>query len=80
MSQLSKLKRLQFSKEYQDGRNTLSDTELDEMVEKYITKLVPYGHRIYMPDANYYWNALVTIKRENEIECEKFPSDSLSLS
>ncbi len=71
MSQLSKLKRLQFSKEYQDGRNTLSDTELDEMVEKYITKLVPYGHRIYMPDANYYWNALVTIKRENEIECEK---------
>lgn len=71
MSQLSKLKRLQFSKEYQDGRNTLSDTELDEMVEKYITKLVPYGHRIYMPDANYYWNALVTIKRENVIECEK---------
>ncbi len=68
MSQLAKLKRLQYSKEYQDARNTLSDTELDEMVEKYLTKLVPYGHRVYMPDATFYWNALLTIKNGEDIE------------
>lgn len=70
MSQLSKLKRLQFSKEYQDKRNTLSDTELDEMVEKYITKLVPYGHRIYMPDATFYWDAQLTVLKNDEVEQE----------
>ncbi len=67
LNQLGKLKRLQFSKEYQDERNTLTDTELDEMVEKYITKLVPYGHRIYMPDATFYWNAHLTVMQNNEV-------------
>ena len=66
MSQLAMLKRLQYSKEYQDERNTLNDTELDEMVEKYLTKLVPYGHRIYMPDATFYWNAKLNVVK-NEI-------------
>lgn len=69
ISQLSKLKRLQFSKEYQDERNTLTDTELDEMVEKYITKLVPYNHRIYMPDSTFYWNAQLTIMNGDKEEC-----------
>lgn len=68
ISQLSKLKRLQFSKEYQDDRNTLTDTELDEMVEKYITKLVPYNHRVYMPDSTFYWNAQLTIMKGDEVQ------------
>lgn len=71
ISQLSKLKRLQFSKEYQDDRNTLTDTELDEMVEKYITKLVPYNHRVYMPDSTFYWNAQLTITKGKEEQCKE---------
>lgn len=63
ISQLSKLKRLQFSREYKDERNTLKNQELDEMVDRYMTKLVPYSHRIYMPDAGFYWDADLTIKK-----------------
>lgn len=63
ISQLSKLKRLQFSREYKDERNTLKNQELDEMVDRYMTKLVPYSHRIYMPDADFYWDADLTIKK-----------------
>lgn len=63
ISQLSKLKRLQFSREYRDERDTLKNQELDEMVDRYMTKLVPYSHRIYMPDANFYWDADLTIQK-----------------
>lgn len=64
IDQLAKLKRLQFSREYRDEKS-LNDNELDEMVDRYITKLLPYNHRVYMPEATVYWDAELQIKGKN---------------
>ena len=73
INQLAKLKRLQYSTEYRDDNQTLNDKDLDEMVDRYITKLVPYNHRVYMPEATVYWDAELHIKQKDDF-CHKFES------
>lgn len=73
INQLAKLKRLQYSTEYRDDNQTLNDKDLDEMVDRYITKLVPYNHRVYMPESTVYWDAGLHINQKNT-SCYKFES------
>lgn len=73
INQLAKLKRLQYSTEYRDDKQTLNDKDLDEMVDRYITKLVPYNHRVYMPESTVYWDAGLHINQKNT-SCYKFES------
>lgn len=73
INQLAKLKRLQYSAEYRDDKQTLNDTDLDEMVDRYITKLVPYNHRVYMPESTVYWDSELYINLKNT-SCYKFES------
>lgn len=73
IDQLAKLKRLQYSTEYRDDKQTLNDKDLDEMVDRYITKLVPYNHRVYMPESTVYWDAGLHINQKNS-SCYKFES------
>lgn len=54
LNQLYQLKRRELVKQNYDTHNTVSLTEIDEMVEKYLTKLIPNNHRFYMPDGTYY--------------------------
>lgn len=71
LDQLAKLKRLQYSREYWDQKQTLNDKNLDEMVDRYITKLVPYNHRVYMPESTVYWDAGLHINHK-DIPCYQF--------
>lgn len=73
LDQLAKLKRLHYSREYSDTRQTLNDKDLDEMVDRYITKLVPYNHRVYMPESTFYWDAGLHINQKNN-SCYLFES------
>lgn len=73
LDQLAKLKRLQYSTEYWDSKQTLNDKDLDEMVDRYITKLVPYNHRVYMPESTVYWDAELHINQKNN-SCYQFES------
>ena len=73
LDQLAKLKRLHYSREYTDTRQTLNDKDLDEMVDRYITKLVPYNHRVYMPESTFYWDAGLHINQKNT-SCYQFES------
>ena len=73
LDQLTKLKRLQYSTEYWDAKQTLNDKDLDEMVDRYITKLVPYNHRVYMPESTVYWDAGLHINQKNS-SCYQFES------
>lgn len=73
LDQLAKLKRLQYSREYWDQKQTLNDKNLDEMVDRYITKLVPYNHRVYMPESTVYWDAGLHINHK-DIPCYQFES------
>lgn len=72
LDQLYQLKRRELVKQNYDAYNTVSLTEIDEMVEKYLTKLIPNNHRFYMPEGTYYWNKELVIK-DNEYEY-KYPS------
>lgn len=73
LDQLAKLKRLQYSREYWDQKQTLNDKDLDEMVDRYITKLVPYNHRVYMPESTFYWDAGLHINQKDN-SCYQFES------
>lgn len=73
LDQLAKLKRLQYSREYWDQKQTLNDKDLDEMVDRYITKLVPYNHRVYMPESTFYWDAGLHINQKDN-SCYLFES------
>lgn len=70
LDQLAKLKRLQYSREYWDQKQTLNDKDLDEMVDRYITKLVPYNHRVYMPESTFYWDAGLHINQKDNSCCQ----------
>lgn len=70
ISQLAMLKRIQYSKEYTDFHHTITGAELNEMVDKYMVKLIPHNHRVYMPDGNYYWNSALIVKKGDSEVCK----------
>lgn len=52
LDQLINLKRLKLFSEYKDllDKGKISESELDEMSERYMAKLIPLSNRIYMPE------------------------------
>jgi ABC-type dipeptide/oligopeptide/nickel transport system ATPase component len=73
LDQLAMLKRLQYTQEYEkllkEGAAMTSDL-IEEMTERYMTKLVPHNQRIFLPDVEAYIFARLKIepKKENEVE------------
>lgn len=53
LDQLAMLKRQQYTMEYKEllEKGKVSEGVIDEMVERYLTKLIPFDQRIFMPTA-----------------------------
>lgn len=66
LDQMTDLKRLSLIKEYKEilDKNRMSESEIDEMAERYIAKLFPLANRVYMPKAELLPNALYLQKGE----------------
>lgn len=62
LDQMFDLKRMNLYAEYKDllDKEKISDTEIDEMTEKYITKTFPLAHRVHLPDSNLIFNTAYT--------------------
>ncbi len=71
LDQMFDLKRMNLYAEYKAllDKEKISDAEIDEMTEKYITKTFPLAHRVHLPDSNLVFNAIYTNdenKKEND--------------
>lgn len=51
LDQMTNLKRLSLVKEYREllEKERMPEYEIDEMAERYISKLIPLAHRVYLP-------------------------------
>lgn len=75
LDQLSQLKKQQFIKDYAtllDNRGIRMES-INEMTERYISKLIPNSQRIYLPESEAFLFSPITIVLEN-LEEIKFPS------
>lgn len=75
LDQLSQLKKQQFIKDYATllDKDGIRMDDINEMTERYISKLIPNSQRIYLPDPEAYLYSPVTIVLENGKEM-LFPS------
>lgn len=75
LDQLSQLKKQQFIKDYDTllSKDGIKMESINEMTERYISKLIPNSQRVYLPDPEAYLHAPVTIVLENGEELP-FPS------
>jgi len=77
LDQLTMLKRLQYTQEYEkllkEGAAMTSDL-IEEMTERYMTKLVPHNQRIFLPDVEAYIFARLKIEPKKENEPEEYSS------
>lgn len=62
-----------FSKLIDSGGQAMGSSEISEMAERYLNKLLPIESRIYLPTPETYFDAALTIKEETEVK-EKFTS------
>ena len=64
LDQLAMLKRQQYTIEYKEllEKGKVSEEVIDEMVERYLTKLIPFDQRIFMPKAQEFLGWELTIK------------------
>lgn len=82
LDQMFDLKRMNLYAEYKDllDKEKISDTEIDEMTEKYITKIFPLAHRVHLPDSNLIFNTVYTSyenkKKYDEKKKEKSENNS----
>lgn len=67
LDQLSQLKKQQFIKDYATliEKKSIKLDDINEMTERYISKLIPNSQRIYLPDPEAYLYSPVTIVLEN---------------
>lgn len=68
IDQLNNVLKNHFTDEYKAllKQNQIKIDLLDEMSERYIGKLIPHGHRFYLPDATVHFNAPLIIMRDNK--------------
>lgn len=63
MDQLENIKRMEYMQEYErlmkDG--ILKQSEIDDMVERYLTKLIPHSQRVFMPTSDTYLKERLTV-------------------
>lgn len=75
LDQLLQLKKQQYMKDYATllEKDGIKMDAINEMTERYISKLIPNSQRVYLPDPEAYLYTPVTIVLENNEEL-KFPS------
>lgn len=80
LDQLAMLKRQQYTIEYKVllEKGKVSEEVIDEMVERYLTKLIPFDQRIFMPKAQEFLGWELTIKSIQE-ETEDFSSVRMAI-
>lgn len=65
LSQLEDVKYLELSEFYKHDRQTFTPDRLREMVNKYMVKLIPHSHRIFMPQSSDYHGKPLEVKFSN---------------
>ena len=80
LDQLAMLKRQQYTIEYKVllEKGKVSEEVIDEMVERYLTKLIPFDQRIFMPKAQEFLGWELTIK-SIQGETEDFSSVRMAI-
>lgn len=80
LDQLAMLKRQQYTIEYKEllEKGKVSEEVIDEMVERYLTKLIPFDQRIFMPKAQEFLGWELTIK-SIQGETEDFSSVRMAI-
>lgn len=80
LDQLAMLKRQQYTIEYKEllEKGKVSEEVIDEMVERYLTKLIPFDQRIFMPTAQEFLGWELTIK-SIQGETEDFSSVRMAI-
>lgn len=80
LDQLAMLKRQQYTMEYKEllEKGKVSEGVIDEMVERYLTKLIPFDQRIFMPTAQEFLGWELTVK-SIQGETEDFSSVRMAI-
>ena len=80
LDQLAMLKRQQYIIEYKEllEKGKISEDVIDEMVERYLTKLIPFDQRIFMPTAQEFLGWGLTVK-SIQGETEDFSSVRMAI-
>lgn len=80
LDQLAMLKRQQYTMEYKEllEKGKVSEGVIDEMVERYLTKLIPFDQRIFMPMAQEFLGWKLTVK-SIQGETEDFSSVRMAI-
>lgn len=80
LDQLAMLKRQQYTIEYKEllDKKKVSEGVIDEMVERYLTKLIPFDQRIFMPAAQEFLSWGLTVK-SIQGETEEFSSVRMAI-
>lgn len=80
LDQLAMLKRQQYTKEYEVllEKKKVSEGVIDEMVERYLTKLIPFDQRIFMPTAQEFLTWELSVK-SIQGETETFSSVRMAI-
>lgn len=65
LSQLEDIKYLELSDFYKHDKQTFTPDRLREMVDKYMVKLIPHSHRIFMPQSEDYHGKPLEVKFSN---------------
>lgn len=65
LSQLEDIKYLELSEFYKHDKQTFTADRLREMVDKYMVKLIPHSHRIFMPQSEDYHGKPLEVKFSN---------------
>ena len=65
LSQLEDIKYLELSDFYKHDKQTFTPDRLRDMVDKYMVKLIPHSHRIFMPQSEDYHGKPLEVKLSN---------------
>ena len=71
LSQLEDIKYLELSDFYKYDKQTFTPDRLRDMVDKYMVKLIPHSHRIFMPQSEDYHGKPLEVKFSNTKKASK---------
>ena len=66
LQQLENIKYLELKEFYERDEEAFTSDKLREMVDKYMVKLIPHSHRIFMPQAEDYHGKPLEVKYSNQ--------------
>jgi hypothetical protein len=71
LEQIEQIKRKEIEQVYDRDRDK---DQIEEMVERYFSKLIPHSHRVYMPLSENYLNCKLRLKLESNGQQLEYPS------